>query len=378
MMKLEGKPIERSKVLCVSTNSLFVSLKVESLGIGFALFKPMNKKPTPSFSNILVTGGTGSFGRAFIRCVLDRYPDIKRLVVFSRDELKQFEMSQDFPHSRYPAIRYFLGDVRDPERLRRALQGIDTVVHAAALKQVPAAEYNPSEFIKTNILGAQNLIEAAMDTGVRRVVALSTDKAAAPINLYGATKLCSDKLFIAANNFRGSRDLRFSVVRYGNVMGSRGSVIPFFLEKSKQGTLPITHPEMTRFNILLDEGVDMVLWALENAMGTEIFVPKIPSYRIMDVAKAIAPKCKIEIVGIRPGEKLHEEMITTSDSPTTIDIGPYFAILPINNGIQSRYVKERQAKPVPPNFSYNSGSNPDFLTPKEIASLVKRYVKNER
>lgn len=378
MMKLEGKPIERSKVLCVSTNSLFVSLKVESLGMGFALFKPMNKKPTPSFSNILVTGGTGSFGRAFIRTVLDRYPDIKRLVVFSRDELKQFEMSQDFPHSRYPAIRYFLGDVRDPERLRRALQGIDTVVHAAALKQVPAAEYNPSEFIKTNILGAQNLIEAAMDTGVRRVVALSTDKAAAPINLYGATKLCSDKLFIAANNFRGSRDLRFSVVRYGNVMGSRGSVIPFFLEKSKQGTLPITHPEMTRFNILLDEGVDMVLWALENAIGTEIFVPKIPSYRIMDVAKAIAPKCKIEIVGIRPGEKLHEEMITTSDSPTTIDIGPYFAILPINNGIQSRYVKERQAKPVPPNFSYNSGSNPNFLTPKEIASLVKRYVKNER
>lgn len=378
MMKLEGKPIERSKVLCVSTNSLFVSLKVESLGMGFALFKPMNKKPTPSFSNILVTGGTGSFGRAFIRTVLDRYPDIKRLVVFSRDELKQFEMSQDFPHSRYPAIRYFLGDVRDPERLKRALQGIDTVVHAAALKQVPAAEYNPSEFIKTNILGAQNLIEAAMDTGVRRVVALSTDKAAAPINLYGATKLCSDKLFIAANNFRGSRDLRFSVVRYGNVMGSRGSVIPFFLEKSKQGTLPITHPEMTRFNILLDEGVDMVLWALENAIGTEIFVPKIPSYRIMDVAKAIAPKCKIEIVGIRPGEKLHEEMITTSDSPTTIDIGPYFAILPINNGIQSRYVKERQAKPVPPNFSYNSGSNPNFLTPKEIASLVKRYVKNER
>ena len=303
-------------------------------------------------------------------------PKIKRLVIFSRDELKQFEMSQELPHAKYPAVRYFLGDVRDRDRLTRALEGIDTVVHAAALKQVPAAEYNPFEFIKTNILGAQNLIEACLDSKVKRVVALSTDKAAAPINLYGATKLCSDKLFIAANNFRGERNLRFSVVRYGNVMGSRGSVIPFFLEKAKEGILPITHPDMTRFNILLEEGVDMVLWALENAMGTEIFVPKIPSYRITDVAKAVAPECKIEVVGIRPGEKLHEEMITVSDSSTTIDIGPYYVILPINNGVKKRYIKERDAKPVPADFSYNSGCNPDFLSCDEIANLVSQHVKS--
>ena len=326
-------------------------------------------------SSILLTGGTGSFGRAFTRTVLTRYPKLKRLVIFSRDELKQFEMAQEFPHSRYPAIRYFLGDVRDRDRLTRALEGIDTVVHAAALKQVPAAEYNPFEFIKTNILGAQNLVEACLDSKVKRVVALSTDKAAAPINLYGATKLCSDKLFIAANNFRGERNLRFSVVRYGNVMGSRGSVIPFFLDKAKEGVLPITHPDMTRFNILLEEGVDMVLWALENAMGTEIFVPKIPSYRITDVAKAVAPDCKIEVVGIRPGEKLHEEMITTSDSATTIDIGAYYVILPVNNGVKKRYMKERNAQAVPDDFSYNSGSNPCFLSCDEIATLVTKHVR---
>ena len=326
-------------------------------------------------SSILLTGGTGSFGRAFTRTVLTRYPKLKRLVIFSRDELKQFEMAQEFPHSRYPAIRYFLGDVRDRDRLTRALEGIDTVVHAAALKQVPADEYNPFEFIKTNILGAQNLVEACLDSRVRRVVALSTDKAAAPINLYGATKLCSDKLFIAANNFRGERDIRFSVVRYGNVMGSRGSVIPFFLDKAKEGVLPITHPDMTRFNILLEEGVDMVLWALENAMGTEIFVPKIPSYRITDVAKAVAPDCKIEVVGIRPGEKLHEEMITTSDSATTIDIGAYYVILPVNNGVKKRYMKERNAQAVPDDFSYNSGSNPCFLSCDEIATLVTKHVR---
>ena len=326
-------------------------------------------------SSILLTGGTGSFGRAFTRTVLTRYPKLKRLVIFSRDELKQFEMAQEFPHSRYPAIRYFLGDVRDSDRLTRALEGIDTVVHAAALKQVPAAEYNPFEFIKTNILGAQNLVEACLDSRVRRDVALSTDKAAAPINLYGATKLCSDKLFIAANNFRGERDIRFSVVRYGNVMGSRGSVIPFFLDKAKEGVLPITHPDITRFNILLEEGVDMVLWALENAMGTEIFVPKIPSYRITDVAKAVAPDCKIEVVGIRPGEKLHEEMITTSDSATTIDIGAYYVILPVNNGVKKRYMKERNAQAVPDDFSYNSGSNPCFLSCDEIATLVTKHVR---
>ena len=324
-------------------------------------------------SSILLTGGTGSFGRAFAKEILKRCPTLKRLVIFSRDELKQFEMAQEFPKEKYPAIRFFLGDVRDQQRLKRALEGIDTVVHAAALKQVPAAEYNPFEFIKTNIMGAQNLIEACLDAKVKRVVALSTDKAAAPVNLYGATKLCSDKLFIAANNFRGERDIRFSVVRYGNVMGSRGSVIPFFLEKAKEGVLPITHPDMTRFNILLEEGVDMVLWALENAMGTEIFVPKIPSYRITDVAKAVAPNCKIEVVGIRPGEKLHEEMITTSDSATTIDIGPYYVILPVNNGVKKRYMKERSALAVPDNFSYNSGSNPRFLSLEELERLLRSH-----
>ncbi|MDA0694134.1 MAG: UDP-N-acetylglucosamine 4,6-dehydratase (inverting) [Proteobacteria bacterium] len=322
-------------------------------------------------SSILLTGGTGSFGRAFSKEIFKRCPTLKRLVIFSRDELKQFEMAQEFPKEKYPAIRFFLGDVRDQQRLKRALEGIDTVVHAAALKQVPAAEYNPFEFIKTNIMGAQNLIEACLDAKVKRVVALSTDKAAAPVNLYGATKLCSDKLFIAANNFRGERDIRFSVVRYGNVMGSRGSVIPFFLEKAKEGVLPITHPDMTRFNILLEEGVDMVLWALENAMGTEIFVPKIPSYRITDVAKAVAPNCKIEVVGIRPGEKLHEEMITTSDSATTIDIGPYYVILPINNDVKRRYIRERNALAVPDGFSYNSGSNPDFLSVDQLERLLR-------
>lgn len=253
-------------------------------------------------ASVLITGGTGSFGKALVRTILNRFPKIRRLVVFSRDELKQFEMSQEFPETQYSGLRYFLGDVRDFQRLRRALEGIDVVIHAAALKQVPAAEYNPFEFIKTNVLGAENLIQACLDTSVKRVVALSTDKAAAPINLYGATKLCSDKLFTAANNIRGPRDIRFSVVRYGNVMGSRGSVIPFFIERKKSGVLPITDPAMTRFNISLQEGVVMVLWALENTLGGEIFVPKIPSYRIMDVVQAVAPECKTEVVGIRPGK----------------------------------------------------------------------------
>jgi UDP-N-acetylglucosamine 4,6-dehydratase len=330
-----------------------------------------------SSKSILVTGGTGSFGQAFVRRILTEHPDVKRLVVFSRDELKQFEMAQVFPESRYPAIRYFIGDIRDEPRLRRALEGIDVVVHAAALKQVPAAEYNPFECIKTNVLGAQNLIEACLDSGVSRVVALSTDKAAAPINLYGATKLCSDKLFVAANNVRGSRDIRFSVVRYGNVMGSRGSVIPYFLDKVKTGELPITSPEMTRFNISLDEGVDMVLWALEKAKGGEIFVPKIPSYRITDVANAIGPDCKHPVVGIRPGEKVHEEMITASDSFNTVDLGQYYAILPsFEAGLRSEYVKDG-AIPVPEGFSYNSGDNPDFLTVPQLRDLIARHVSNK-
>ena len=315
--------------------------------------------------SILITGGTGSFGRAFVRSVLDHCPKIKRLVIFSRDELKQFEMQNEFPESKYPALRFFIGDVRDKDRLTRALEGIDTVVHAAALKQVPAAEYNPFEFIKTNVMGAQNLVEACLDAKVKRVVALSTDKAAAPINLYGATKLCSDKLFIAANNFRGERDLRFSVVRYGNVMGSRGSVIPFFLDKAKTGVLPITDPEMTRFNISLEEGVEMVFWALEHGMGGEIFVPKIPSYRIEDV-------------GIRVGEKLHEEMITRSDSQNTLDIGDYYAIL--GSGSQNQreqYLQRKNAKEVDNNFAYDSGTNEDFLSVDQIRALIKRHIDPE-
>jgi UDP-N-acetylglucosamine 4,6-dehydratase/5-epimerase len=326
-------------------------------------------------SSILITGGTGSFGKAFVKTVLTRFPNIKRLVVFSRDELKQFEMSQVFSDSEHKGLRYFLGDVRDQDRLRQALEGIDTVVHAAALKQVPAAEYNPFEFIKTNVIGAENLIQACLDRGVKRVVALSTDKAAAPINLYGATKLCSDKLFTAANNVRGSRDVRFAVVRYGNVMGSRGSVIPFFLQKKKMGVLPITDPAMTRFNISLQEGVDMVLWALENALGGEIFVPKIPSYRITDVAKAIGPECEHPVVGVRPGEKIHEEMITASDSFNTVDLGRYYAILPQSGRFtKERYLEITATKPVDPGFAYNSGSNSEFLTVEQLRKLIREHI----
>jgi UDP-N-acetylglucosamine 4,6-dehydratase/5-epimerase len=325
-------------------------------------------------SSILLTGGTGSFGKAFVREIYKRCPNLKRLVVYSRDELKQYEMAQEFPRELFPSLRFFLGDVRDADRLRRALEGIDTVVHAAALKQVPAAEYNPFEFIKTNVLGAQNLIEACLDLKVKRVVALSTDKAAAPINLYGATKLCSDKLFVAANNYRGERDVRFSVVRYGNVMGSRGSVIPFFLDKVKTGTLPVTHPDMTRFNITLSEGVDMVMWAIENALGSEILVPKIPSYRILDVAEAVAPSARVEVVGIRPGEKLHEEMITASDGALTLDIQKYYVILPNAGSTRERYLAKSDCIPVLDGFSYNSGTNPDFLSVEQIRELVDKHV----
>ena len=336
----------------------------------------MSPAPTQPFSldraSILITGGTGSFGKAFVKTVVALYPDLKRLVIFSRDELKQFEMAQQFPPAKYPAIRYFIGDMRDEKRLRRALEGIDVVVHAAALKQVPAAEYNPFECIKTNVLGAQNLIEACLDSDVRRVVALSTDKAAAPINLYGATKLCSDKLFVAANNIRGARDLRFSVVRYGNVMGSRGSVIPFFLEKRKEGVLPITDPAMTRFNISLQEGVDMVLWSLQHAWGGEILVPKIPSYRIMDVAQAVGPDCEHPVVGVRAGEKIHEEMITASDSFNTVDMGRYYAILPgaASDYSVADYCRQDGVRPVPAGFCYNSGTNEHFLSVDELREMV--------
>lgn len=328
-----------------------------------------------SNSRILITGGTGSFGKAFISCVLKRFPNVGRIVIYSRDELKQWELQQQYPEAEYPQLRFFLGDVRDQDRLRRALEQIDTVVHAAALKQVPAAEYNPIEFVKTNVLGAENLIQACLDTSVKRVVALSTDKAAAPINLYGATKLCSDKLFIAANNIKGRRDLRFSVVRYGNVMGSRGSVIPFFLNKARSGVLPITDPAMTRFNISLSDGVEMVLWALERSLGGELLVPKIPSYRIMDVAEAVGPSCDKPVLGIRPGEKIHEEMITSSDSFTTIDLGSYYAILPSDGSVQRRYqVAGLPVRHVEPGFAYNSGTNPDFLSVEQLRHLIREHV----
>jgi len=327
---------------------------------------------------ILITGGTGSFGKAAVKTILSRYPGVRRLVIYSRDELKQFEMAQIFPESQYPCIRYFIGDVRDEARLRRALEGIDIVIHAAALKQVPAAEYNPFECIKTNIMGAQNLIEACLDSKVTRLVALSTDKAAAPINLYGATKLASDKLFVAANRIKGDRDMRFSVVRYGNVMGSRGSVIPFFMDRKSTGVLPITDERMTRFNISLQEGVDMVLWSIEHAEGGEILVPKIPSYRVVDVATAIGPDCRQEIVGIRPGEKIHEEMITASDSFLTVDMGKYYAILPsAGNYTVDEYCARNGAKLVDPGFAYDSGSNEDFLTVEQIRELVETHVVNQ-
>jgi UDP-N-acetylglucosamine 4,6-dehydratase/5-epimerase len=327
-------------------------------------------------ASILITGGTGSFGKAFVRTILERFPDIRRLVIFSRDELKQFEMAQSWSDRQYRGVRYFLGDVRDAERLKRALEDIDIVVHAAALKQVVAAEYNPFEFIQTNVLGANNLVNACIQAGVSRIVALSTDKAAAPINLYGATKLCSDKVFIAANNIKGRRDMRFSVVRYGNVMGSRGSVIPFFLDRRASGVLPITDPAMTRFNISLQEGVEMVLWALEHAEGGELLVPKIPSYRITDVARAIGPECRQELVGVRPGEKIHEEMITVSDSPNTVDLGRYYAILPTAGSYTvSEYCVRKGARRVPEGFSYNSGTNPEFLTVEQIRELIRLHVR---
>jgi UDP-N-acetylglucosamine 4,6-dehydratase (inverting) len=327
---------------------------------------------------ILVTGGTGSFGKKFISTIL-RYYDVKKVIVFSRDELKQFEMQDSDNLRPYKTkIRYFIGDVRDEQRLKRAMEGVDIVIHAAALKQVPAAEYNPFEAVKTNVIGGQNVINAALDSGVEKVIALSTDKAAAPINLYGATKLTSDKLFIAANNFKGARNIKFSVVRYGNVLGSRGSVIPFFLNKKKDGVLPITDDRMTRFNITLQEGVDFVLKCLELMWGGELFVPKIPSYNILDVAKAIAPNAKIEIVGIRPGEKLHEEMITSTDSLNTIEFDDYFVILPSTplweNEKFRKESNEKKGKYCNFGFSYNSGNNDRFLSIEALKELIVRHV----
>lgn len=332
----------------------------------------MRDKKLADYKSILITGGTGSFGKQFVKRILEQYPNINRVVVYSRDELKQFEMAQQFSSRN---LRYFIGDIRDGERFKRACENIDIIIHAAALKQVPTAEYNPMECIKTNVMGAENVINAAMDCGVKHVVALSTDKAAAPINLYGATKLCSDKLFVAANNVTGDRDLRFSVVRYGNVIGSRGSVVPFFLEKRKSGVLPITHDEMTRFNISLDEGVDLVFYALDNAWGGEIFVPKIPSFKVTDLATAVAPHCKQEIIGIRAGEKIHEEMITPSDSFTTYDLGNYYAILPqVPKWSLEKYMASFKAKPVEKGFHYHSGNNPQWLDVEGLRQLIKQHV----
>ena len=325
--------------------------------------------------SILITGGTGSLGKALTKTILERWPDIKRLVIYSRDEQKQFQMAQEYPDLTYKAIRYFIGDVRDLDRLKRAFTGIDYVIHAAAMKHVHIAEYNPDECIKTNVGGAENVIKASLSSNVSRVVALSTDKACAPINLYGATKLTSDKLFIAANNIKGVQDIKFSVVRYGNVMGSNGSVVPFFLKKRKDGVLPITDPSMTRFNISLSDGVEMVLHALENAWGGELYVPKIPSYRIMDVAKAIGPECEHRIIGIRPGEKIHEEMITSSDSYNTYDLGKYYVILPtVTNWNVEEYKKAFNAQKVENGFSYTSGDNREWETVESLRVLIRKYV----
>jgi len=325
--------------------------------------------------SILITGGTGSFGKAFVKRILNDWPNVDRLVIYSRDEQKQFEMAQEYPHSEYPMIRFFIGDVRDYPRLKRALSGIDYVVHAAAMKHVHIAEYNPDECVKTNIGGAENLVQACLSNGVQKVVALSTDKAAAPVNLYGATKLVSDKLFIAANNIKGGNPITFSVVRYGNVMGSNGSVIPFFIKKRKEGVLPITNEKMTRFTITLDDGVDMVLHALEHAWGGECFIPKIPSYKITDVAEAIGPECKKKIIGLRPGEKIHEEMITSSDSFYTYDLGKYYTILPSQHKWKlQEYIDHFNAKKVELGFRYNSGENDDWVGIEELRILIKENV----
>ena len=324
--------------------------------------------------SILITGGTGSFGKKFIETALSKFKP-KRLTVFSRDEQKQFNLQQKWKEGGSSPMRYFIGDVRDVDRLILAMRDADVVIHAAALKHVPAAEYNPFEAVKTNILGAQNVITASMATNVKKVIALSTDKASSPINLYGATKLTSDKLFIAANNFKGLKNIKFSVVRYGNVMASRGSVVPFFLNKKKEGIIPITDKRMTRFNITLQEAVNFVLFCLEKMWGGEIFVPKIPSYRLEDLAKAIAPRNKIKIIGLRPGEKIHEEMISTSDAVNTIEYKKYFIITPYSKFIgwnKKKYMKfNKNGKNCDSEFSYNSYNNKQYLTSNQIKKLIK-------
>jgi UDP-N-acetylglucosamine 4,6-dehydratase len=326
---------------------------------------------------VLITGGTGSFGKAFIGAILKKYKP-RKLIVYSRDELKQFEMRHLFDEKAYPALRYFIGDVRDRERLYRAFDGVDVVVHAAALKQVPAAEYNPMEAIKTNVLGASNVIDAAVDRKVKTVVALSTDKAVNPVNLYGATKLCSDKLFVAANNYSNASGPRFSVVRYGNVVGSRGSVIPFFLKAQKTGVLPITDKRMTRFWITLDQAVAFVLRSFEMMEGGEIFVPKIPSMNIMDLAQAIAPECKTRLVGIRPGEKLHEVMVTEDDARDTLDYPDRYVIMPASHEWNVNLGKKtKDVKRCPDGFRYSSDGNKEWLTVPQLRTILKGLVMED-
>ncbi|MBI2050330.1 MAG: UDP-N-acetylglucosamine 4,6-dehydratase (inverting) [Parcubacteria group bacterium] len=329
-------------------------------------------------ASILITGGTGSLGHALVKVIHEQYPGVRRVVIYSRDELKQYEMAKQYPAGEYgrdAKMRYFIGDVRDQARLRRAMEGIDYVIHAAALKQVTTAEYNPFECIQTNIMGAQNVIEACLDSSVKKVVALSTDKAAAPINLYGASKLCSDKLFVAANNFKGSRDIAFSVVRYGNVMGSRGSVIPYFIERQGSGVLPVTDPRMTRFNITAEQGARFVLETLSRMWGGEIFIPKIPSYKITDLATAVAPDCKQEVIGVRPGEKLHEEMITANDSLSAVDFGDRFAIMPSRKKwSEEEYIQEFGGSRCAEGFEYTSDKNKEWLSAEQLRELIKVHV----
>ena len=326
--------------------------------------------------SILVTGGTGSFGKAFVNKIFSDYQNIRKIVVFSRDELKQTEMFKNIPKNKNEKIRFLIGDVRDKERLSRALDDIDIVIHAAALKHVPVSEYNPTEFIKTNVIGAQNIVDVCLDKKVENAIALSTDKAVSPINLYGATKLASDKLFISSNNIKGKRKIKFSVVRYGNVFGSRGSVMPLFLNLKKKEPIPITNTNMTRFNISLEQAVDLVLWSLENNIGGEIFVPKLKSYKILDVAKAINPKSKIKIIGLRPGEKIAEELISKSDSFNTFDINKCYSIVDPSNDILVKKYKLKKFKKVKENFEYNSSNNKDFLNLNQLRKLINNFKNN--
>jgi len=323
--------------------------------------------------SLMITGGTGSFGKAFTNHLLEKYPNIKRLVIFSRDELKQYDMLNSINSKYHSRLRFFLGDIRDKDRLKVALENVEVVVHAAALKQVPAAEKNPFEVIKTNIIGAQNVIEGCLHNNVKKVIALSTDKAAAPINLYGATKLCSDKLFTSASNYAGSRDIKFSVVRYGNVMGSRGSILPLFLKLKKKKIFPITHQEMTRFNISLNESIDAVVWAIRNMLGGEIFIPKIKSFKIIDLAKAISSNAKIKIIGIRPGEKIHEEMVTKNDAMNCTDLGKYYAIVsPFSKFPIDKYCRIKKSKKVNDGFSFSSNTNGDYLSIMQLKQIIQK------